>query len=534
MSGTASSVIFQIYLLYPLYSKTTQSIGKGSFSKVYQAVSSNGCNDYAWKELKLDADFSDAERFQREVEILSKLNHEHIIEIVFTDLLTPWPYFVMPRARHNLEMIVKFDINRQIDIRRIFNEICEAVIYAHRNGVLHRDLKPQNVLIANDESVKVSDFGLARGFHFHQPGLTNLHETGGTLPYAAPEQFDASLKDVDERADVFSLGKILYYLYTKRDPYLIEGSNPNLPAQVYSIVKRATDGDREVRFENVESLLKEYMESVPGKSFPRTAISKTHPKKFVEVQLEAQKIAKNNKAGGFIAQEKIERVATELQQLMWINRELLWGNPSQDNPLKLLDPAVAFNLLGFQLTRPTTLGTFFDNGQQYEVAGQINQRTRLVSISRQFDGQVARFTEAHELGHSLLHKQEILHRDRPINGSHSTSNVSPEEYQANKFASYFLMPRKQIRKKFLSIFGTPEFVINQKTAELLMLNDVDTLLSQTRNRRGLARLIAGTTQIGSRRVYSLAELFGVSIEAMAIRLEEVGVVQFPSSYQQRV
>jgi Zn-dependent peptidase ImmA (M78 family) len=504
-------------------------VGKGNFSEVYQALSPDGCSEFAWKHLKPGADASDSERFRREVEILSKLNHDHIIEIVFTDLLAPQPYFVMPRARQNLETAIKFDINNQINVRITFKEICEAVIYAHGKGVLHRDLKPQNILIANDDSVKISDFGLARSFHFHQPGLTKTNETGGTVPYAAPEQFDVSLKDVDERADVFSLGKILYYLYTKRDPYLIT-SQPSLPAQVYSIVKKATDGDREMRFDNVEALLKEFMESVPGELFPRVSIPKTYPKKYVEVQLEAQSIAKNNKTEGFIAKDRIERVATELQRLMWLNRELLWGNSSQNNPLALLDPTVAFDLLGFQLTRPTTLGTFFDNGQQYEVAGEINQSTRIVSISRQFDNQITRFTEAHELGHSLLHKQKILHRDRPVNGSHSTSNVCPEEYQANKFASYFLMPRKQVQSKFLAIFGTPKFEINQKTAEALMLDDVHTLLSETRNRRGLARLIAETAQIGSRRVYSLAELFGVSTEAMAIRLEEVGIVEFPNSY----
>jgi Zn-dependent peptidase ImmA (M78 family) len=505
-------------------------VGKGNFSEVYQALSSDGSSGFAWKQLKPDADASDSERFRREVEILSKLSHDHIIEIVYTDLLAPQPYFVMPRAKQNLEMAVKFDINRQIDIRIVFKEICEAVIYAHGKGVLHRDLKPQNILITNDGSVKISDFGLARSFHFHQPGLTKINETGGTRPYAAPEQFDASLKDVDERADVFSLGKILYYIYTKCDPYLIESSKPSLPRQVYSIVKKATDGDREMRFHNVEALLKEFMESFAGELFPRVTIPKSRPKKYVEVQLEAQSIAKNNKTGGFIAKERIERVATDLQRLMWLNRELLWGNSTQNNPLAILDPTVAFALLGFQLTRPTTLGTFFDDGQQYEVAGQINQSTRVVSISRQFDSQVTRFTEAHELGHSLLHKQKILHRDRPINGSHSTSNVSPEEYQANKFASYFLMPRKQVQKKFLAIFGTAEFEVSRKTAESLMINDVDTLLSETRNRRGLARLIAGATQIGSRRIYSLAELFGVSIEAMAIRLEEIGIVKFPRGH----
>jgi hypothetical protein len=72
--------------------------------------------------------------------------------------------------------------------------------------------------------------------------------------------------------------------------------------------------------------------------------------------------------------------------------------------------------------------------------------------------------------------------------------------------------------------------INQNTAEALIQGSVHTLLSETRNRRGLARLIAASTQIGNRPVYSLAELFGVSTEAMAIRLEEVGLVEFPSAY----
>jgi len=86
------------------------------------------------------------------------------------------------------------------------------------------------------------------------------------------------------------------------------------------------------------------------------------------------------------------------------------------------------------------------------------------------------------------------------------------------------MPEKQVRKKFLAIFGMEIFEINQKSAETLLHNNVDTLLFQVKNRRGLARAIASATQVRNRHVYSLAELFGVSNEAMAIRLEEIGIV----------
>lgn len=509
-----------------MYSKTSQLIGKGNFSEVYQSKSSDGFANFAWKQLKSDADASDFIRFRREAEILSKLDHDHIIDIVFADLLAPLPYFVMPRAKQNLEIAVKFDVSRQINIAKVFNEICEAVIYAHSHGVLHRDLKPQNILITNEGSVKISDFGLARGFHFHQPGLTNKNETGGTLPYAAPEQFDHSLKDVDERADVYSLGKILYYLYTKRDPYLIESSQRNLPEKVYNIIKRSIDSDREMRFPNVKDLLEEFNKSINEIPIARKSTKNPRPKKYVEVQLEAQEIARTYKTAGVATKKNLEQAAIDFQRLMWFNRELLWQNPPQNRVLEILDPVVALHLLGFQVDRSTTLGTFFDHGQRYEVAGQIHQSQRIVSISRQFDREISRFTEAHELGHSLFHKQDVLHRDRPVNGSRSPLNFSVEEHQANSFASYFLMPKKQVREKFQDIFGATAFEISQKNAEALRRNDVNKLLHEARNRRGLARIIAGTTQFKSRRVHSLAELFKVSIEAMAIRLEELGIVDF--------
>jgi Zn-dependent peptidase ImmA (M78 family) len=511
-----------------MYTKTPKSIGRGNFSEVYQAVSSDG-GQYAWKQLKSDADNSDKERFRREVEILSKLQHANIVDIVYTDLVAQHPYYIMPRAKHNLESANLHDVNRRLDIKRIFREICDALIYAHSQGVLHRDLKPKNILLTDEGSVKVADFGMARSSRLHASGLTGVDEKGGTTPYAAPEQSDKSLKDVDERAEVHSLGSILYFLFTKREPYHIDGLDPNLPEEIYNIVKRATDRDLRVRFQGVEELLNEFNKVTFWRSKSTKPVSTARPRKYAAVQFELQELAKSSKVGKFSTLKNIERIATELQMVLWKNRMLLWEGRTLENPLAILDPAVAFDLLAFQMTRPPTLGTSFDNGEEYEVAGEINQRTKSVSISRQFDNQIIRFTEAHELGHSFLHKQELLHRDRPVNGSYSTQNIRPEEFQANKFATYFLMPEKQVRMKFTSIFGTGKFQIDRTTSEALIQDDVDALISMAKNRRGLARLIASATQIGTRRVYSLAEQFGVSNGAMAIRLEELGMVDFPRS-----
>jgi len=249
-----------------LYSKTSKLIGEGSSSKVYEAVASDGSKNYAWKQLNSAANDSDVERFQREIEILSTLDHDHIVTILYADSLAAQPSFVMPKARRNLEMAVKFDTNRQIDNIRIFKEICQGVIYAHQNGVLHRDLKPQNILLTHEDSVKVSDFGLARSFELHQVSLTRINDTGGTMLYAAPEQFNSSLKDVDERVDVYSLGKILYFIYTRQPPHHMDFSQPSLPFAVRYIVEKATNGDREKRFKDVATVLRRFLNAVSSET----------------------------------------------------------------------------------------------------------------------------------------------------------------------------------------------------------------------------------------------------------------------------
>lgn len=241
---------------------------------------------------------------------------------------------------------------------------------------------------------------------------------------------------------------------------------------------------------------------------------------------ELERIGKSVKGRKSISDEQIEVLAIDLQRLIWKNLNLVWKNNPPQSPLKMLDASKALKCFGFAVTRPVTLGNFSDRGVEYEVAGQIDQKNRVVSVSKQFPDDVRKFTEAHELGHCLLHTQEILHRDRPLDGSSGRLVENVVERQANKFAVYFLMPRKLVLQKFQQIFGISCFRISHETALALNMKSADELYAATRSHRGLSRLLSNVTQYRSRQVHSLTELFGVSSEAMAIRLEELGIVEF--------
>ena len=136
---------------------------------------------------------------------------------------------------------------------------------------------------------------------------------------------------------------------------------------------------------------------------------------------------------------------------------------------------------------------------------------------------------AHELGHALLHKQITLHRDRPLEGPAPPGSRSPEEGQADKFASYFLMPKDQVRKIFEELFLTDRFVIDDETAFALTQEDAGTLRARYKNLREFTRALASAKAYDRKHFNSISELFGVSVSAMAIRLEELDLVEFSNA-----
>lgn len=241
--------------------------------------------------------------------------------------------------------------------------------------------------------------------------------------------------------------------------------------------------------------------------------------------LELKQLGEMPKSRNKISDADIESLAVKLQRLMWLNRRLIWKRDVPKNPLDVLRPEMALELLKFEVKSVATLGEFELDGVRLEVAAEIDQIKRSVLVSERFP-LTRNFTVAHELGHALLHEQPVLHRDRPLEGPRLAGVRDLVEFQADRFATFFLMPRKVVIRQFKEFFLSERFVINENTAFALGESTSDNLYGKCRNKRGLATLLASAGLFNQVHFRSLSEQFGVSVEAMAIRLEELDLFEF--------
>jgi serine/threonine protein kinase len=201
---------------------TIRSIGEGGFGIVEEVWPSNARESVALKRLT-DAVRQGPERernlrrFKREVRLLqNELDHPNIINVIHAVLEGDDPWFLMPLAPHSLDAEVCSGGLPEDRVRELFSPIIDAIEYAHDKGVIHRDLKPHNILVLNGRPV-VTDFGLGRQLDSKSTVLTTVGPLGGTLGYVAPEQW-AESGMIDHRADIFALGSLLYFLVTGLDP----------------------------------------------------------------------------------------------------------------------------------------------------------------------------------------------------------------------------------------------------------------------------------------------------------------------------
>ena len=165
------------------------------------------------------------------------------------------------------------------------------------------------------------------------------------------------------------------------------------------------------------------------------------------------KVRLNNIETSIIGQKKIdsrfiENIARDLQNILWLNSD-------KSNPIKILNPVKPLNLLGYEVLNENGLDSFRDFDGLVETAGMIDNSKMLVRISDKFSNPTQKFTLAHELGHALFHKSNlVLHRDRGLDYGIQLEKRNDIEIQADKFAAYFLMPAKQVKEVFFDIFKT--------------------------------------------------------------------------------
>ena len=199
-------------------------LGVGTVGTVYRAVDQLTNQEVAIKVLlpQILDDSQIARRFNREMSILEKLNHPHIVHYLTGGAAGGRPYYVM-------ELVDAGSLKDQLTIHghlswqqacRFGIQICSALQHAHNHGIIHRDLKPSNLFMDESKNLKLGDFGIARDTH--QVDLTDVGLAVGTYAYMSPEQICADT-NISDKTDLYALGCLLYEMITGYQPY--DGDN---------------------------------------------------------------------------------------------------------------------------------------------------------------------------------------------------------------------------------------------------------------------------------------------------------------------
>lgn len=220
---------------------------------------------------------------------------------------------------------------------------------------------------------------------------------------------------------------------------------------------------------------------------------------------------------------RFEKLARDIQTTLWQRRDELWPNGVPTDPVDLLEPSVAFRSIGYEYDIYESLDDF-SNGEKFKIAGLIDQNNKRAFISNQFSPEIQRFTSAHELGHAVMHQGSGLHRDRALDGSPIKGKKEKIETEADKFASFFLMPKNLVISRFKQVFGTNAITIDETTIFALDPANKLNLMAKKNDLRYISRILAKTEHFNNQHFNSLSKQFRVSVEAMAIRLEELKLI----------
>ncbi len=252
--------------------KVLDEIGHGGFGTVYRAYDSSVGRQVAIKVLTAGGQDVSA-RFRNEAQVAGNLRHENIVTVYEYGEHEGQPFLAMEYLEgEDLQHILAS--GRQLSLLQkcdIMSQVAEGLYCAHRNGVVHRDVKPANIMVLPDGRVKIMDFGIAR--ITQDRDATRLTQEGwvvGTLLYMAPEQFGGG--EVDALCDIFAYGVVYYELLTGRHPFQAPDSRtlmykisfedappvrdfvPQCPEALERVIQRILHKDRELRYQSLKDV----------------------------------------------------------------------------------------------------------------------------------------------------------------------------------------------------------------------------------------------------------------------------------------
>lgn len=231
-------------------------LGQGGMGAVYKARQRDLDRIVAVKILPRELASSPgfADRFSREARALAKLNHPHIVTVHDFGETSGQYYLVMEFVDGvNLRQAMQAGKLTPEQALQIVPQIWEALQFAHEEGIVRRNIKPENILIDKRGRVRIADFGLARllGQSEAEPTLTGAHQVMGTLRYMAPEQMQGS-RDIDHRADIYSLGVVFYEMLTGEVPmgrFAPPSKKVAVDVRLDEVVLRALEREPEQRYQ---------------------------------------------------------------------------------------------------------------------------------------------------------------------------------------------------------------------------------------------------------------------------------------------
>jgi len=252
--------------------EVVEEIGRGGFGRVYRANDPLMKCEVAIKVLSNAADPEMLARFRGEAASARKLHHESIVTIYDVGEHNGLPYIVMEYLQ-GMDLQKMREKGRPLTLLekvRILSQVAAGLQIAHENGIIHRDVKPANIMVLKDGSVKIMDFGIARATRDATSHLTRTGMVVGTLQYIPPEQFEGHVADA--LADIWAYGVIAFQLFSGRNPFDatetmqviynitslripdLSQVNPELPPDLCHVVRKLLERDRNARYQSFEDV----------------------------------------------------------------------------------------------------------------------------------------------------------------------------------------------------------------------------------------------------------------------------------------
>lgn len=300
-----------------------KSIGEGGMANVYLAYDTILDRNVAVKILRGDLanDEKFVRRFQREALSASSLSHPNIVEVYDVGEDNGNYYIVMEyiEGKHLKELIKKRGKLTLSETLDIVSQVCDGLATAHDSYIIHRDIKPQNIMILDSGLVKITDFGIAMALNSTQ--LTQTNSVMGSVHYLPPEQ--ASGKGCTMQSDIYSMGILMYELLTGTLPF--RGDNaveialkqlkeplpdirellPEIPNSIINILKRATAKNPKNRYADAREMLEDMKTAMSDERVKEDIIEYKYPEFDETVKKNKKSMEENKKEGTVVISKEV-------------------------------------------------------------------------------------------------------------------------------------------------------------------------------------------------------------------------------------